>query len=88
MFIHPKLKYETYRIEVLKFVSLVWQNQRVGWSKVVFVAVEVSPAGSKSPAAIDERIFKGKRHDLGASAPLPTRASFLQQGSAGGPVQS
>ena len=55
---------------------------------MVFVAVEVSPAGSKSPAAIDERIFKGKKHDLGASAPLPTRASFLQQGSAGGPVQS
>ena len=55
---------------------------------MVFVAVEVSPAGNKPPAANGERIFKGERHDLGAAAPLSTRATSLEQGSAGGPVQS
>ena len=79
LFIHPKLlKYETYRTEVLKFVSSVRQNQTVGWSKVVFVAVEVSPAGSKPPAAIGESISKGERHDLGAAAPFSTKTSSLQ----------
>ena len=56
--------------------------------KVVFVAVEVSPAESKPPAAVGERISKGEIHDLGATAPLSTRAFFLEQGSAGGPVKS
>ena len=44
--------------------------------------------GSKLPAAVDERISKGERHDFGAAAPLPTRASSLEQGRAGGPVES
>ena len=88
LFIHPQLlKYETFRIEVFRFVSSVGQNQRVGWSKMVFVAVEVSPAGSKPPAVIAERISKDERHDLGAAAPLSTRTPSLQQGSVGGPVQ-
>ena len=79
MFIHPNLlKYETYRIEVLKIVSSVRQNQRVKWSKLVLVAVEVLPVGSELPAVVDESIFKDERHDLGAAAPLPT----------GGPVKS
>ena len=69
LFIHPQLlKYETFRIEVFRFVSSVGQNQRVGWSKMVFVAVEVSPAESKPPAVIAERISKDERHDLGAAA--------------------
>ena len=44
--------------------------------------------GSKPPVAVCERIFKGDRHDLGAAAPLPTRVSSLEQGRAGGPVES
>ena len=55
---------------------------------MVFVAVEVSTVGSKPPAAVVVRISKGGRHDLGAAAPLPTRASSLEQGRVGGPVQS
>ena len=56
---------------------------------MVFVAVEVLPVGSKSPAAVFVRTSKGGRHALGAAAPLlSTRASSLEQGSAGGPVQS
>ena len=69
-------------------MSSVRQSQRVEWSKVVFVVVEVSPAGSKPPPAIGERISKGERHDLGAAAPLPTRVSPPEQGRAGGPVES
>ena len=30
---------------------------------MVFVVAEVSPVGSKPPAAIGERISKGERHD-------------------------
>ena len=76
LFIHPKLlKYKTYRIEIFKFVSSVRQNQTVGWSKVVFVAVEVLPAGRKPPVTFGKHISKDERHDLGAAAPLPTRAS-------------
>ena len=55
---------------------------------MVLVAVEVSPAGSKPPAAVSKRISKGERHDLGAAAPLPTRALSLEQGRAGGPEES
>ena len=72
LFIHPKLlKYETYRIEVLKCFSSVRQNQRVGWSKVVLVVVEVLPVGSKPPVAVGERISKGETHDLGAPGHPP-----------------
>ena len=89
LFIPPTLlKYETYIIEVLKVVSSVTQNQRVGWSKVIFVVVEVSPAGNKPSAAIGERISKGERHDFGAAVPLSTRASSHEQVSVEGPVQS
>ena len=56
---------------------------------MVLIAVEVSPVGSKPPVAVGERILKGERHDLGAVAPLPTRASSLLEGArAGGPVES
>ena len=43
---------------------------------------------SKPPTADIVRISKGERHDLGAAAPLSTRATSLEQGSAGGPLQS
>ena len=55
---------------------------------MILVVVEVLPAGSKPPVAVGEHISKGERHDLGASAPLPTRASSLEQERAGGPVES
>ena len=56
---------------------------------MVLVVVEaIMPAGSKPPAAVGVRISKGKRHDFDAAAPLPTRASSLEQGRAGGPVPS
>ena len=58
------------------------------WSKVILKAVEVSPVVSKPPAAVVVRIFKGERHDLGAAASLPTRASSPKQGRAEGPVES
>ena len=44
--------------------------------------------GSRTPTAVVVRISKGGRRDLGAAAPLTTRASYLEEGSAGGPVQS
>ena len=72
------LKYETYRIEVLEFISSVRQNRRGSWWKVVLVAVEIMPAGSKLPAAVSERISKSGRHDIGAAAPFSTKTSFLQ----------
>ena len=53
------LSYETDGVETLKFVSSARQNQRVGWLTVVLVAIEASPVGSKPPAAVGERIFKG-----------------------------
>ena len=43
----------------------VRQNQRVGWSKVVLVAVEILLVGSKPSAAFGVRISKGQRHDVG-----------------------
>ena len=55
---------------------------------MVLVAVEVVPARSKPPVAVGERISKGERHDFGAAALLPTKASSLEQGRAGGPVKS
>ena len=50
---------------------------------MIFVAVEVSPVGSKPPAAVVEHIQKDGRHDLGAAAPFSTKKSSLQ-GRAGG----
>ena len=55
---------------------------------MILVAVEAVPAESKSLAAVGVRIFKGERHDFGAAAPLSARASSLEQGRAGGPVES
>ena len=54
---------------------------------MVHVAIEASPVGSKPPAAVDKRIFKDGRYELGAAAPLSTRAFSAEQGGAGGPVQ-
>ena len=59
------------------------QDQRVGWSKVVLVAVEVLTVGSKPPAAVGVRISKGERHYFGAVAPFSTKPSSLK-GRAGG----
>ena len=50
---------------------------------MVFLAVEILPVGSKSPAGDVLRISKGERHDLGAAAPFSTTTSSLQ-GRAGG----
>ena len=84
LFIHPEmLKYETYRIEVLEFVSSVRQNQRDSWWKVVFVAIEAMPVGRKSPVTVGEHISKGERHDFGVAAPFSTKTSSLQ-GKVGG----
>ena len=44
--------------------------------------------GTKSPAAIGERISKDERHDLRAAARLSTRAFSPEQGGIGGPVQA
>ena len=55
---------------------------------MVLVAVEAVPAGSKPPTAVGVRISNGKRHDFRAAALLPTRASSLEQGRAGGLVKS
>ena len=46
-------------------------------------AVEVSPVGTKPPAAVDERISKSGRHDLGDVAPSSTK-TFSLQGRLGG----
>ena len=55
---------------------------------MVLVAVNVVPAGSKQSAAVDVRISKGERHDLGAAAPLSTRALSIEQERAGSPEES
>ena len=52
---------------------------------MVFAAVQVLPVGSKPPVAVIVRIFKGKRHDLGAAAPFSTTTLSLQ-GRTGGLV--
>ena len=63
--------------------SLVEQNRRGGWSKLVSVAVEASPVGTKPPAAVNERISKDGGHDSGDVAPSSTKTSSLQ-GISGG----
>ena len=45
---------------------------------MVFVAVEVLPVGSNSPAAVGVRISEGERHDFGAASPLSTKPSYLR----------
>ena len=55
---------------------------------MVLVAIEVEPVRSKSSAAVDVRISRGERHEFDAAAPLPTRALSLEQGRAGGSVES
>ena len=52
------------------------------------VHIAVFPVGSKPPAAVVVRISKGERHELGAAAPLPTKASSPEQGRAEGPMES
>ena len=39
--------------------------------------------GSKPPAAVGKRMFKGGRHDLGAAAPFSIKTSFLQRRAGG-----
>ena len=55
---------------------------------MVLVAIEASPEGSKLLAAIVERISKNGRLDLGAAAPLSTRALSPEEGVARGLAQS
>ena len=55
---------------------------------MVIIAVEAVPVGSKPPAAVCVRISAGERHDFVAAVPLSTRASSLEQGRAGDPVES
>ena len=50
---------------------------------MVFVAVEISPVGSKPPASVVVRISKDARHDLGDAAPFSTKTSSLQGRSGG-----
>ena len=50
------------------------------------MAVEASPVGTKPPAAVDERISKDGRHDLGDVAPSSTKMSFLQERSGGSAI--
>ena len=52
------------------------------------IAVEAVPAESKPQAAVRVRISAGERRGFGAAAPLSVRASFLEQGRAGGLVES
>ena len=82
------LPYEADGVKFLKIVSLVWHNQRVEWSNGAVIAVKVSPVGIKPPAAVVMHISKGERHDLGAAAPMPTKASPPEQGRAGRSVES
>ena len=55
---------------------------------MVLIAVEAVLAGSKPPAAACVRISAAERHSFRVSAPLSTRASSLEQGRAGGSVES
>ena len=54
--------------------------------KVISVAVEVFPVGTKPPAAVGERISKNERHDLGAASPLSTTTPSLQGRVGGSPI--
>ena len=54
---------------------------------MVLIAIEAVPAGNRPPAAVRVRISTSERHGFGAEAPLSTRASSLEQGRAGGPVE-
>ena len=45
---------------------------------MIFVAVEVSPVGSKPPAADGEHISKDGRHDLGDASPFSAKTSSLK----------
>ena len=77
LFLQKLLQYQAYIIEVNCFSS-VRQDQNVGWSKVVHVAIEFLPVGSKPPVAVGERISKGEKHDFGAAASFSTTTSSLQ----------
>ena len=55
---------------------------------MVFIVVETVPAGSKLLVAVRVGISAGERHGFGTAVPLSTRASSLEQGRAGGPVES
>ena len=46
--------------------------------KLISLAVEASPVGTKPPVAVDERISKDGRHDSDAAAPLSNTISSLQ----------
>ena len=50
---------------------------------MVFITVEVVPAGSKPPAAVSVRVSTDERNGFGAAAPFSTKTSS-QRGRAGG----
>ena len=59
-------------------MSLTGQNQRGDWQKMILVAVEALPVGSKPPAAVSVRISTGENHGFGTAAPLSTKTSSLR----------
>ena len=73
---------------VLSLVSPPRVEEGSGRQKMVFIAVEVVPAGSKPPVAVRVRISTDERHGFGAAAPLSTRASSLVQATVRGLVKS
>ena len=50
---------------------------------MVLIAVEVVPAGSKSPAAVVEYISKGERQYFGTAVPMSTMTSSLRERAGG-----
>ena len=50
---------------------------------MVLITVEAVPAGSKPPAAISVCIATDKRRGFGATAPLSTKTSSLQERAGG-----
>ena len=54
---------------------------------MIFVAVEVSPVGSKPPVVVVVRISKDGRHDLSNAAPFSTKTSSLKGRSGGSAIK-
>ena len=81
------------RIELMSCRYIFWSLRRGSkkksdLGKVVLIALEAVLVESKPPMAARVRISEGERYGLDAAAPLSTRASFLEQGRAGCPVES
>ena len=68
-------------------VSPTRLQEKNGRGKMAPIVAEALPAWSKPPVTVRVRISTGERHGLGTTALLSTRASSLEQGRAGGPVE-